>query len=378
MPIFANNFEAFGLDLGDHSLKVVHAKRKSGTPTLLSYGSLPVPEGVCVQGVIKQSDVLSGLIKQAVQNVKGRKINTTYVHACLPETHSFIKLITLEDVEAKELPAAIREELPNHIPIPPDDLYIDWQVVEENTDNLTRVLVGAVPRLIVDSFTACLLAAGLMPVSLQIEAEAILRSLLPLSDQPKTSIAVVDFGATRSSFICFDRSTIQFTITLATSSDGITRIISDQLKLSWPEAEKAKMICGLDKAAGEGIVVELVNQAIDELAADISKSVSYYTEHFPHGSPITSIILCGGGANLKQLRETLAEKLYPITIYMGNPLINLVKNLKKVVPQGANHSQLNFLSPDLVFEATKNTCPLTPAEALGYTTAIGLALSNIT
>jgi len=377
MPIFSNNFEAFGLDIGDHSLKLAFVKKIGSTPTLVSYGSLGVPAGVSEQGEIKQNDVLAGLIKQLTQNVIGKKISTPYVHACLPETHSFIKLITLEDVGPKELPARIREELPNHIPIPPDDLYLDWQTVESGANNLTQVLVGAVPRVIVDNFTACLISAGLMPVSLQIEAEAILRSLLPLKDQPQTSIAIVDFGATRSSFICFDRGTIQFTITLATSSDAITRIISEELKLSLEEAEKAKRICGLDKSTGEGIVVDLVNKSIDELVADVKKSISYYTDHFPHGSPITSIILCGGGANLKQLKETLSAKLAPVNIFMGNPLINLVKNLKKVVAKESDGPELNFLSPDLVFEKTKNTCPLANSEALGYTTAIGLGLSNI-
>ena len=376
MPLFTNNFEAFGLDIGDHSLKLAHVKKIGSTPTLMSYGSLVVPAGISEQGEIKQSDALAKLIKQLAQNPVGKKISTPYVHACLPETHSFIKLITLENAEPKELAARIREELPNHVPIPPDDLYLDWRVAQTLDNNLTQVLVGAVPRAIVDNITNCLISAGLMPVSLQIEAEAILKSLLPLQDQPQTSIAIVDFGATRSSFICFDRGIIQFTITLATSSDAITQVIADQLKLSFEEAEKAKRLCGLDKTAAEGIVEDLVNKSIGELAADIKKSVSYYAEPFPRGSPITSIIMCGGGANLKQLKEMLAAKLAPLAIYTGNPLINLVKNLKKIRPKTGSSSDLNFLSPDLIFEPTKNTCPLTSAEALSYTTAIGLALSN--
>lgn len=377
MPLFSNNFESFGLDIGDRSLKAAQVKKIGNTPTLVSYGSVALPDGVLLNGEIKQSDNLANIIRQLLQNIQGKKINTAYVHACLPEVHSFIKLLSINGNDEKELPAGIREELPNHIPVPVDDLYLDWEIIGRN-DGTTRVLVGAVPRAIVDSYTACLISAGLAPVSLQIEAEAILRSLLPLRDVPQTSIGVIDFGATRSSFICFDHGTIQFTITLPTSSDGITEIISQKLQLSREEAEKAKRLCGLDKNSGEGIVVDLVNEAIDKLVVDIKKSADYYNEHFALSSPINSIILCGGGANLKNLQEVLSAKLAPVNVYQGNPLINLVKNIKKIAGQNTSAQELNFLAPDLAFEKIKSSSPLTGAEALSYTTAIGLALSNVT
>lgn len=374
--LLSNNFESFGLDIGDRSLKAAYVKKRGSTPTLVSHGTMYVPAGVLEQGQIKKPDELSLLLKRLLKNVNGKTIKTPYVHACLPETHTFIKLLTLTVDNAGELPALVREELPNHIPLPPDELYIDWQVVERAAANQNKILVGAVPKTVAESFTACLAAAGLAAASLQIEAEAIARALLPQADLPKTSIAMVDIGATRSSFICFDRGSIQFTVSLDLAGDKITDLIKNKLNLTWDEAERAKRICGLNRQAGEGIIMDLVREEVSALSEAIVKNITYYAEHFPGGGAITSIILCGGGARLPNFKETLEAKLPNIRVYQGNPLINLIKNLKNVVRRHQSAGPLNFLEPDMRFEPVKIKEPLPPAAAVTYTTAIGLALSN--
>lgn len=381
MPLFSNNFEAFGLDIGDRSLKAAHIKKIGSTPSLVSYGALALSDDIFDKGEIKKSEALSASLKQLVAAVHGRKITTPYVHACLPETRTFIKLLTISCPTLGELPAKIREDLPNHFPVAADELYLDWQIVAPPAgglpDNLYKVVVGGVPRAIADSFTSSLLAAGLTPVTLQIEAEAILRSLLPQADLPATPMAVIDIGATRSSFICFDQGSIQFSTSLSFAGDALTALIAQALKLSWPEAAKAKIVCGLDPNCAEGIVSEIMGQAVDELGLQTKTNIAYYNEHFSHASPITSVILCGGGSQTKHLKEALGEKLGGINVYLGNPLINLVKNLTSVVAKTGGRGPLNFLNPDITFEKIKTSQPLPADLAVTYTTAIGLALSNV-
>lgn len=348
MPFIAANFDAFGLDIGDRSLKIAYIKNRGGQPRLLSYGAVDLPAGILDKGLIKDPAALTAAIIKLRANVHGKKIKTIYTHACLPETQTFIKLLTLTGKNDGQLPALIREELPNHIPLPPDQLFVDWQVVKEEGERL-NILVGAVPKTIAESYTAVLQAAGLTAVSLQIEAEAILRSLLPQRELPRTPLAIIDIGASRSSFIAFDQGAIQFSSSLNFAGEALTEVIKNKLHLEWPEAEKAKILCGLDKSTGEGIVVELVGEAVANLISDIKRDLAYYSEHFSPPAPIAALILCGGGALMRQLPETLRAAIPNLNIYLGNPLLNLVKK------------------PE----------PLPPASAITYTTALGLALSNI-
>lgn len=377
MFLLSNKFESFGLDIGDHSLKVAYIKKSGSAPFLASYGSLAVPPGLIKQGKIKDEKELVNFFRQVIKNVKGKKITTPFVHACLPEKQAFIKLMTIESKNEGELPAHIREELPNHFPVSPDELYIDWHLINREPNGAFRILVGAVPKIIADDYLKLLNAAGLEPVSLQIEAEAILRSLIPLSNQPKTPIGVIDFGASRSSFICFDHGSIQFTVSLDISGDEITDLIKSKLNLDYEEAEQAKIICGLDHQTGEGIIKETINHVIDDLAVNIARNIAYYNEHFPQSSPITSIILCGGGSKLRNLNEILSSRLKGINIYYGNPLINLVKDLKNIIKHQNTNNQLDFLHPDIKFKKINTAKPMNFDLALDYTTAIGLALENV-
>ncbi len=376
MPFIAANFDAFGLDIGDRSLKIAHIKNRRGQLELLSYGALEIPAGILEKGLLKNPAALAAAIVKLRQNVHGKKIKTVYVHACLPETQTFIKLLTLTGRPDGQLPALIREELPNHIPLPPDQLFVDWQVVKTEGEKI-NILVGAVPKTIAESYTAVLAAAGLTAVSLQIEAEAILRSLLPQHELPRTSLAVIDIGASRSSFVAFDQGTIQFSSSLNFAGDALSAVIKNKLNLEWDEAEKAKIMCGLDKNAGEGIVVELVSEAVAELISDIKRDLAYYSEHFKAEKPIGALILCGGGALMRQLPETLRAELPNLNIYLGNPLLNLTKNLKSALARGKSESELNLLRPELNFQKIQTPDILPPAVAITYTTALGLGLSNI-
>jgi len=362
MPILTNKFDAFGLDIGDRSIKAAHITKNSANFCLKSFGATIVPADVLNKGVISNTKELSNIINNLLKSCLPKPIQTKYVHACLPETHTFIKMLTIKKIDEKEIAAHIRDILPNHIPLATDESYIDWQIIESGTppqsppyqggeaEGVLNVLVGAVPKAIADGYTEMLLNANLIPVSLQIEAEAILRALKP-ENNGKTDtecFAIVDIGATRSSFILVDKGTIQFAVSLPTAGAEITQIIAQKLNISIQEAEKAKKMFGLDKKKCDGSVASILDQEISELAQNIQKNSNFYIEHFKDAKPISYIILCGGGANLINLKESLKQKLPNLTIQFGYPIINFEKTTEEMQDY-----------------------------SLSFTTAIGLGLTNV-
>ena len=65
-----------------------------------------------------------------------------------------------------------------HIPYSMDEIYFDWQllnVFDKKGEN--DILAGAAPIQTVDTYLSALKSAGLIPVVLEIEAAAIMRSL---------------------------------------------------------------------------------------------------------------------------------------------------------------------------------------------------------
>lgn len=377
MGIFDANFESFGLDIGDRSMKVALIKKRGSGFSLASHGSIDIPEGTFEEGNIKNPAEFGKRLALLLASVKGSRIRSNYAHVCLPETKTFIKRITVHPASEAELPVAIREELPSHIPLPPDELYLDWIVLPKNGADSMDVMVGAVPKIISDSYTEMLLHAGVKPVSLQVEAEAILRSVLPAKRELTESLAVVDIGATRSSFICFDKGIIQFSVTLALSGDNLTRLIQDRLAITPEEAEKAKRLFGLDAREAQGALVDVIMPEIEELIESMKHNMEYYDEHFKDTSPITTLALAGGGAYLKGFTELLAQKLPSVTVYHANPLINLAKNQRAILGKKKKPLSLDFLNTYLAREHVNVPETLQIDDALRYTTAIGLALSNV-
>lgn len=345
MPLLTDTFDAFGLDIGDRSLKAAYVRRSGKRLVLKNIGSIEVEEGVFDRGALMKPDVLCRHVRQLVAATRPKSISARYVHACLPETQTFIKLLSLPDTSADELPAAIREELPRHIPLSMDELYVDWAVLPKQTESGLAVLVGAIPKKTSDAYTAALRQCGLVPVSLQIEAQAMLRALLGAEPPDDKALAVVDIGATRSSFVLYDRGSIQFTVTIPVASEDATAAIAAKLAIPMEEAERAKQTMGLDPQKGSGMVRNILMPLVSELRDAIQKNAAFYEERFAGSRTIKTVLLVGGGSLLPGLLEELQLALPGAAISFGNPGARLWRGEEL----GLNPS---------------------------YTTAIGLALSN--
>lgn len=337
-----------GLDIGDRSLKAIQLKKTlNGHLEISAVGNIHVPEGVFDEGSIKQPEKLSGLFKELFAKPVYGKFITNNVVACLPETKTFIMMIEIPPMSEVERPQAIKWEAEHHIPVPIDDTYWDWQAMSLTDSNAhTPILLGVAPKDITHSYTDALANAKLAPVALEIEAVAIIRSLISnnLVNNPAATM-IVDIGGTRTSLMVFDKGSIQFSVSLPVSGRKITETIAKTLNISETEAEQAKKLCGFDKNKCSGAITSILQPIVDELIARVRESQVFYRDHFPNGSKIGQVILCGGGANFKKISDIFAEALQlPVTI--GDPTVNLDK------------SALHIPNEEIV----------------GYTTAIGLAL----
>lgn len=338
----------FGLDISDLSLKLISFRRKNKQIELVSHNQIKVPEGYFIDGEIKEKEKIIELIQTLISTTKGEKIKTPYLISALPETKTFIKLIEIpasfEEVDLE----TIKKEIIQHIPLPLEEVYLDWQKIATRKDKL-KILVSVCPKKIVESYLSLLEGAGLKPLAFEPESVSLSRAIV--KEDFLESLVILDLGAKRSSIIVFDHGTIQFTITLSISGEKITKTISEKLKITLEEAEKAKIICGFEEKKCHGILKEILSSVVEDLIKKIKEAISFYKEDHlpPDHRKITKILLCGGGANFKSLEEILSQKLN-LKVEKANPLLGL-----------------KFSSG----------LSLNQTEALVYTTAIGLALREL-
>lgn len=362
MEFLSLNPEAFGMDFSDLRLRIVKLEKRGKFFDLVSWNEKAIPEGIIKDGEILDREKLALIIKNMVDKARGRRIAVKYVVASLPEQKAFLQVIKVPKMEKDELKTAIPFEIENYIPVPVDQVYLDYELISpefSNTKNLD-VLIGAMSKNIVDSYSYCIKEAGLIPKALEVESQSIARVLIKnhVSSSP---ILIIDFGKSTTSFIVFSGRSLRFTSSIDMSSQKLTQAISQELGKTLGEAEKLKLKYGLevsDKSARNKKVVEVMNPLIIDLIKQTKKYIDYYHTHSNNmpisegGGRIEKVLLCGGGSNLKGLSKFISREL-GIKAEIANPWINIFPELNKKIPK------ISF------------------KESLGYTTALGLALRGI-
>ncbi len=364
--------KTFGLDISDLSLKIVGLKKKKRFFDLDFWTEQEIKEGTIVEGEIKNEKELINALEKSIEKIKKVNLKKRKAVVSLPEKKAFFEIIKMPRMTKQELEKAIFFELENYIPFSANDVYMDFQIISPPANEKKReidVLVGAMPKKVVDPYIFCLKEAGLSPIVLEVESQAISRALIKEGFSSET-VLIIDFGRSRSSLIIFSGSSLVFTFSFPISSFMLTKVISDSLKIDINEGEKIKRKFGLSgffksKKELKGKEGKKAREAADamipiltDLTDQIKKYIDYYQSHIcgtkfsSCGRRIKKLILSGRGSNLKGFDDFLFSEL-KIPVEKGNPWINIISEKSKTIP------------------------PLSLSDSLGYTTALGLALRGI-
>lgn len=359
--------EMLGMDISDSSVKILKLnKKKLGSFQIESFGEVELEPGVVEAGEIKNQDALVNAIKKVYSEVKGKKLNTKYVVASLPEEKSFLEVISMPVMKKEELASAIMFEAENYVPLSIDQVYLDFQIIPTDKKDVNHldVLIVAMPKPTVDAYSSCIKKAGLVPCVLDIESHAIARALVKdeISLQP---LIIVNFGKKNSNFAIYNGQSIRFTSSVTVSSSQITEAIAKEMGVSLQEAEKIKINFSLlkrEESEENKRIYRAILPVLNDLAIQIKKYFSYYRDHVSHehvhvtenvsasnepktaidnklGSNIINrktsdekIILTGGGSNLSGLSDFISRETLIKTelgnIFMNVPIWKNKKNME--------------------------------------------------
>ncbi len=368
---------ALGLDISDSSLKIAQLKRSRDSIKVQALGHKTLEKGIIENGVIKQPETLIKKIDKLITKPNFGRVDSREVVACLPKDKTFIKLIDVNKTP-NNLADIMENEIEKHIPLSGKEMYYDYQVVGEHRST-HNILIGAAPKNIVNQYIDVLSKAKLSVVALEIESTAIARTLLkeevkkfhgPLDK----NYCVIDIGAKNSQMFIYSRGTIVMSVSIPISSQETTDEIAKTLDIKKDQAEKAKIVCGLDKSMAHGIVHDILLVTIEKIINRLQTGLDFYYNHYDERGEITKIILTGGGANIKNLDRLFTEKLN-LPTESGNIFTHLNESREKfsknliVAPNIKSNDKKKKGGNPEISEPQNNE--------LVYTTVIGLALRKI-
>lgn len=339
----------FALDISDLSVKLLQLEKRDDLVNIRSYAIELIESGCIEDGKIINKERVAELIKLTMRKAKPGKINTRKVVCSLPESKVFLRIVSVPKMEASEVGEAIKWEMEASIPLTQDQVYFDWQFLDEQ-DNKQEVLLVAVSRDTVDAYMETLSLAGLEVYGLEVESIASVRSLIPRDVSYEDSYLIVDLGAKATNFIITEGNIPYFTSSIPFSSEGLTDVISKSMGISIEEAEELKVIHGMEHSFSDNAIFHFLKPSLEYLSAEIEKSMEFYKSMSKRNvSEIKNIILCGSGANLKGLISYLSTRLKR-EVLMGDPWINA--------------------------DLGNNLPPISREESVRFSVAIGLSLKS--
>lgn len=351
MLSFLPYHQACAIDFSDLRLRLIQLKKSGRRVAVHCYNEVVVPYGYIVSGEIKEKSEVAKLISRLISKPIGGKILSPYIVASLPERRTYFKVFDIPLLPEQEVPGAVRWGIEQNIPVSLNDIAYDWHIVSKNTTaQQMLVAVVAIPKDISQSYSSILRDVHLTPVVLETESAAIFRALKAGFPETSDGILVVDLGASRTSLFLLTDGVITYSSTLELSGHEMTNAIARTVQLTQEQAEKAKIICGLDPKRGKGVIRKALIPLFEQLRVKATQVGQYYQNFLQKKAPLR-VVLSGGVSQMIGLKEYVSEILNA-EVSTGNPISSF-----------GTVSQKQLLLPK--------------SKLLSFTTAIGLGLRTI-
>lgn len=314
---------AVGLDIGASAVRVAQVGSGRGGNTLLGFAQVALPHGAVVDGEIQDPGPVSEAIAQLW---KRAKIRGKKAVLGVSNQRVVVRQVDLPYLEEKEFRASLRFQAADYIPMSVEDAQLDFIVIDdymtESQEHMMRVLLIAAATDMVDSFVATASNGGVDPLGIDLTPFAIARAV-SASARGETGVAgseaIIDVGAATTNILIHHNGEPRFVRILLVGGDDATKALSDELSISFDEAEALKLDLG--RGVGSEDARNLLTREVSNLIDEIRGSLDYYLSQ-EDSEPVSSIVLTGGGSLTSGLTERLEQTL-KTQVQVGTPLSQL-------------------------------------------------------
>ncbi|MCD4650348.1 MAG: pilus assembly protein PilM [Candidatus Cloacimonetes bacterium] len=322
--------ESLGIDIGTHSIKVVHLKRLHQGYKLLNYGiRQTIPQGMDYTFSDLSNDRHAPILGEMLRSLRIRTKHVKQLVTAIGGDDTSIKQIKTIFLPEDELESALFFEAKKHMPISGSEMILDFQVlsVEEKTNNM-NILLASATKDALKAHTDVLNAVGLTPGTVDLEALAVANSFRFNSFVEDGTYVILNIGAHKTNMVVFGPQSKFFTRDISWGGYHFTKDVMKKQKLDFEAAEKYKHENGLIESGDAKekeqplSMLDITEKTTEEqIAVEAKRSLRFYVKE-AGDSDFRKILLVGGSAKLKGLPEYLQESLnIPVEVF--NPFVDL-------------------------------------------------------
>ena len=303
------------IDIGSTAMHIAEGDSGKGGVHILRSAVVPVPAGCVADGSVRDGNVLSQVLADALIKNKFRSRSAVVTTDAVD---AVVRDIELPRAKPRELEGMIRGELLQTYHISASNV-LQYRAVEEvPTDGgaaLTRYRAAALDGDMVEGYHALLRQTKLKPLYMDLNLNAMskLFSLAPDINGrpiPRGAAMYVDFGASHASVYVNIAGRQQFYRHLKIGSGEIERRIAGDTFTPAEDSLKKKE-SGFNFFSGEGAAEKyftILRPLFSGFAEELRKIMSFYVGRSSR-SPVERIFLFGGGCLAEGLPEYLEAQL---------------------------------------------------------------------
>jgi type IV pilus assembly protein PilM len=371
MGLFSKKNSYLGVDIGTASIKLVQLTNDGKKTHLDTFGYVDVANDIIHDNTPESKEKLIAVLKKLIERAG---VSTKDTIAALPTFAVFTLLINLPKLPTKEMPEAIKWEAKKYIPLPIEDMILDWKLISDSTKSsepkkaglfkkkeaskqdvstigqsalgkgeesskiisqqkeYTKVLVTAAPKALVNKYLEIFQGVGLNLLSLETEAFAMSRALL---GKDKQLTMIVDIGSITTDISIVDNGLPVLNRSIDVGGLTVTKAIAASLNVSEARAEQFKRDFGLVLGETKKGIPKTIEASLSPIINEVRYVFDMYRNQSSKG--IERILLSGGSAFLPNLPDYFLT-LFNVPVYIGNPWSRLEysDDLKPMLDQIGN------------------------------------------
>lgn len=306
-PLFYHKKPLFGLDIGSQTVKLIQLEQRGKKAIVKAYGIIDTDDKIMKDGVISQVNGAATLIDQLLSEKIIGNLDTNRVAMSVPVSRVYTRVVTLPKMNKKELTDAVKLEVEQSVPVPSKNLYFDFETTDTGEPNSQLVRMVAIPKAIVDSYSAVCDLLGLDLALIQTNIRADAQLCMSYEDLESTNpYVILDIGGDAIDIGIID-TTLRITGTVDEGGNSLTNAISKNLKITESKAHTLKISQGISAGKQQAKVKEAVTPILDKVVKEIERMLRFYQERINKGAEISQILIVGGGASMPGLGDYLTN-----------------------------------------------------------------------
>jgi type IV pilus assembly protein PilM len=335
-----------GIDIGASSIKVVSLTDGKTGAALETYGELQLGP-IAGLDIGRTTNLEPGKLGNALVEIL-TEANVTARNGALaiPHTASFIAITEFPTTDQQQLASMVPIEARKLIPMAMNEVTLDWFVIPQkrmiaNAENATpvlrgtQVLLAAIYNEALKRYRTVVQHAGLAVGMNEIESFSVIRSSI---HENETTVMVLDLGAASTKMYIIQDGILHETHRMPVGGQDLTMAVAGSLNITPGEAEEVKRQIGFVAGGYDARIAEALTTPIERITHEARRVIERYET--AGSEKVTKIVLAGGGAVLKGLRETL-ESALGVPVVLSNPFTKveypafLEATLKEIGPSFA-------------------------------------------